>query len=185
MICAGVDVGSITAKAAVYDSESGRVLGTAGQLTGWSPREAGEAALTTAVRTAGLRRGDLVRVVGTGYGRVALPFADETVTFSCAKPVHLLPAGEPASGLLTIIDIGLDFGVEVPALQRLDRVDVASLWPVPGVTDDKYSRGVLGIIAGSENYSGAAVLAVCRGGCRGPCPGGGAGLARRAGHRVG
>jgi hydroxyethylthiazole kinase-like uncharacterized protein yjeF len=87
-------------------------------------------------------------------------FADETVTFSCAKPVHLLPAGEPASGLLTIIDIGLDFGVEVPALQRLDRVDVASLWPVPGVTDDKYSRGVLGIIAGSENFSGAAVLAV-------------------------
>lgn len=103
MICAGVDVGSITAKAAVYDSDSGRVLGTAGQLTGWSPREAGEAALTTAVQTAGLRRGDLVRVVGTGYGRVALPFVDETVTeISChARGAHFL-----VPGTRTVLDIG-------------------------------------------------------------------------------
>ena len=35
-------------------------------------------------------------------------FADETVTFGVAKPVHLLPATEPAVGRLTVIDIGLD-----------------------------------------------------------------------------
>ena len=34
-------------------------------------------------------------------------FADETVTFGVAKPVHLLPATEPAVGRLTVVDIGL------------------------------------------------------------------------------
>ena len=35
-------------------------------------------------------------------------FADETVTFGVAKPVHLLPATEPAVGVLTVVDIGVD-----------------------------------------------------------------------------
>lgn len=84
-------------------------------------------------------------------------FADETVTFGVAKPVHLLPASEPAVGRLTLVDIGLH--VEGPAdVERLDFDDVARLWPVPGPMDDKYSRGVLGVVAGSEDYTGAAVL---------------------------
>jgi hydroxyethylthiazole kinase-like uncharacterized protein yjeF len=84
-------------------------------------------------------------------------FADETVTFGVAKPVHLLPATEPAVGRLTLVDIGLQ--VEGPAeVERLDFDDVARLWPVPGPMDDKYSRGVLGVVAGSEDYTGAAVL---------------------------
>jgi hydroxyethylthiazole kinase-like uncharacterized protein yjeF len=41
---------------------------------------------------------------------------------------------------------------------RLDFADVARLWPVPTATDDKYSRGVLGVVAGGEDYTGAAVL---------------------------
>ncbi|WP_159448380.1 NAD(P)H-hydrate dehydratase [Demequina sp. NBRC 110052] len=36
--------------------------------------------------------------------------------------------------------------------------DVARLWPRPCHDDDKYSRGVLGIVAGSDAYPGAAVL---------------------------
>lgn len=38
--------------------------------------------------------------------------------------------------------------------------DVAAVWPVPDAGDDKYSRGVVGVVAGSEAYPGAAVLAV-------------------------
>lgn len=38
--------------------------------------------------------------------------------------------------------------------------EVRAVWPVPGPEDDKYSRGVLGIVAGSEAYPGAAALAV-------------------------
>ena len=85
-------------------------------------------------------------------------FADETVTFAVAKPVHLLPATEPAVGRLTVVDIGVD--VEGAAdVERLDHDDVSRLWPVPGPGADKYSRGVLGVIAGGDAYPGAAVLA--------------------------
>ncbi|GAB3449825.1 bifunctional ADP-dependent NAD(P)H-hydrate dehydratase/NAD(P)H-hydrate epimerase [Phycicoccus ginsengisoli] len=84
-------------------------------------------------------------------------FADETVTFGVAKPVHLLPATEPAVGALTLVDIGL--AVEGAAdVERLDFDDVADLWPVPGASADKYSRGVLGVVAGGESYPGAPVL---------------------------
>lgn len=87
-------------------------------------------------------------------------WADETVTFGTPKPVHLLPAGEPASGQLTVIDIGVDFSERQAAVERLVWDDVAALWPVPGPSDDKYSRGVLGVVAGGESYAGAAVLCV-------------------------
>jgi ADP-dependent NAD(P)H-hydrate dehydratase / NAD(P)H-hydrate epimerase len=84
-------------------------------------------------------------------------FADETVTFSVLKPVHLLPATEARAGRLTVVDIGLQIP-EPPEVVRLEHDDVGRLWPVPGPTDDKYSRGVLGIVAGSQDYPGAAVL---------------------------
>lgn len=86
-------------------------------------------------------------------------WADETVTFATPKPVHLLPAGENATGRLTVVDIGVEPPDEPAAVERLTWDDVASLWPVPGPTDDKYSRGVLGVVAGGEAYTGAAVLA--------------------------
>lgn len=84
-------------------------------------------------------------------------FADETVTFAVAKPVHLLPATEPAVGRLTVVDIGLEL-TGPPAVERVLRDDVARLWPVPSAADDKYSRGVLGVVAGGQEYPGAAVL---------------------------
>ena len=102
-------------------------------------------------------------------GAQAVPdavFADETVTFGVAKPVHLLPATEPSVGRLTVVDIGLEVDAP-PAVERVTRDDVPRLWPVPTAGDDKYSRGVLGVVAGGEQYTGAAVLcctaAVCSG----------------------
>jgi NAD(P)H-hydrate repair Nnr-like enzyme with NAD(P)H-hydrate dehydratase domain/NAD(P)H-hydrate repair Nnr-like enzyme with NAD(P)H-hydrate epimerase domain len=86
-------------------------------------------------------------------------FADETVTFSVAKPVHLLPPTEQACGLLTVVDIGIRPTGE-PVVRRLDHDDVAQRWPRPTASDDKYSRGVLGVVAGGESYPGAAVLTV-------------------------
>lgn len=85
-------------------------------------------------------------------------WADETVTFGTPKPVHLLPAGEAATGRLTVVDIGLEVDDVPAAVERLTWDDVTALWPVPGRGDDKYSRGVLGVVAGSEAYPGAAVL---------------------------
>ncbi|HMM93503.1 NAD(P)H-hydrate dehydratase [Phycicoccus sp.] len=83
--------------------------------------------------------------------------ADETVTFSVAKPVHLLPPTEQACGVLTVVDIGLEVATD-PVVRRLDHDDVARRWPVPVPSDDKYSRGVVGVVAGGESYTGAALL---------------------------
>ncbi len=103
-------------------------------------------------------------------------FADETVTFGVPKPVHLLPATEPAVGRLSVIDIGLQMPASLPpAVQRLERGDVGSWWPVPGPGDDKYSRGVLGVVAGGESYPGAAVL------CTSAAAQAGAGMVRYVG----
>ncbi|MDF8263179.1 NAD(P)H-hydrate dehydratase [Luteipulveratus flavus] len=86
-------------------------------------------------------------------------YADETVTFGLTKPVHLMPPTEPATGLLTVVDIGVP-EPSSPAVERLTYEDVARLWPVPTPTDDKYSRGVLGVVAGGEQYTGAPVMNV-------------------------
>ena len=94
-------------------------------------------------------------------------FADETVTFGVPKPVHLLPATSAACGVLTVVPIGLDLedededeadGRPAPAVRRLTRDDVAAVWPVPGPEDDKYTRGVVGVVAGGEDYTGAPLL---------------------------
>lgn len=83
--------------------------------------------------------------------------ADETVTFSVAKPVHLLPPTEQACGVLTVVEIGVA-PEGAPVVRRFDHDDVARRWPVPGPGDDKYSRGVVGIVAGGESFTGAALL---------------------------
>ncbi|MBW8171930.1 NAD(P)H-hydrate dehydratase [Ornithinimicrobium sp. Arc0846-15] len=43
-------------------------------------------------------------------------------------------------------------------LQQLDRSEAAALWPVPGPEDHKYTRGVVGVVAGCDAFPGAAVL---------------------------
>jgi hydroxyethylthiazole kinase-like uncharacterized protein yjeF len=93
-----------------------------------------------------------------GSGDDDAVWADETVTFGAPKPAHLLPPGEAATGRLTVVDIGVDLSDAEPAVERLTHADVARLWPVPDQGDDKYSRGVLGVVAGGEAYTGAAVL---------------------------
>jgi hydroxyethylthiazole kinase-like uncharacterized protein yjeF len=53
-----------------------------------------------------------------------------------------------------------DIGIEAhrPALRQLSNAEVAAMWPVPGPSDDKYSQGVVGVVAGSARYPGAGVL---------------------------
>lgn len=83
--------------------------------------------------------------------------ADLTVTFGGLKPGLLLPPGARAAGRVELVDLGLDLS-GVPAVARLEPDDVADLWPVPAPDAHKYTRGVVGIVAGSRAYAGAAVL---------------------------
>ncbi|MUL48503.1 NAD(P)H-hydrate dehydratase [Mycobacterium sp. CBMA293] len=81
------------------------------------------------------------------YVRAAL-----TVTFGGLKPV----LGLADCGRVELIDIGLD--LPEPALIGFEAHDVYPRWPVPHPTDDKYSQGVTGVLAGSATYPGAAIL---------------------------
>ncbi|MHA7262053.1 bifunctional ADP-dependent NAD(P)H-hydrate dehydratase/NAD(P)H-hydrate epimerase [Arthrobacter sp. TMN-37] len=97
-------------------------------------------------------------------GRVEGPVlrADATATFGAAKAGLLTGAGALAAGELNVIDIGLGLAngtAAEPAVRRLELSDAAALYRRPRATDHKYTRGVLGIAAGSEQYPGAAVLA--------------------------
>ncbi|MCL2424008.1 MAG: NAD(P)H-hydrate epimerase, partial [Micrococcales bacterium] len=94
---------------------------------------------------------------GTVRGTV-LP-ADLTVTFGAFKPGLLLPPGDRLAGRVELVEIGLDFSAATPAVRRLTGEDVAGLWPVPDHDAHKYTRGVLGLVAGTARYPGAGVLA--------------------------
>ncbi|MGW5396032.1 NAD(P)H-hydrate dehydratase [Streptomyces sp. NPDC003952] len=94
----------------------------------------------------------------TGEVAGAAVTADVTVTFGAYKPGLLIDPGASRAGVLHLVDIGLAFGP--PEAEALQHADVAALLPEPTAASDKYRRGVLGIVAGSSRYPGAAVLAV-------------------------
>ena len=82
--------------------------------------------------------------------------ADLTVTFGALKPGLLL--AQENVGELCLVDIGL--GLADGRVEQLEDADVAALLPQPKASDDKYTRGVVGVVAGSPAYTGAAVLTV-------------------------
>jgi ADP-dependent NAD(P)H-hydrate dehydratase / NAD(P)H-hydrate epimerase len=102
--------------------------------------------------------------------------ADVTVTFGSWKPCLLAPPAAYAAGDIVFVDVGLSpFLPQPPRWWRLSGADVAARWPVPQRRSHKYLRGVLGVVAGSDMYPGAAVLA-CSGAVRS-----GAGIVRYVG----
>lgn len=63
--------------------------------------------------------------------------------------------------MVEFVDIGLDGDLPGPDVEALQAADVARLLPAPDRESDKYRRGVVGVVAGSDSYPGAAVLTVC------------------------
>lgn len=84
--------------------------------------------------------------------------ADLTVTFGTHKIALLAGPAVAAAGVVHLVDIGLD--LPAAAVEALQRDDVVGMLPAPTPAGHKYSRGVLGVAAGSAGYPGAAVLAV-------------------------
>lgn len=96
--------------------------------------------------------------VDTGRTPAAHVTADLTVTFGTHKAAHLVGPAAAACGAVHLVDLGLDLP---PApLESLQPADVARLVRRPGPTDHKYTRGVVGVRAGSAQYPGAALLCV-------------------------
>ena len=101
-IVAGVDIGSLSAKAIIMD-ESGRVLGSAIASTGANSRATAEIVFGEALDRARLTLDDVQEIVVTGYGRVSFAHPARKVTeIAChaAGAHHLVP------GTRTVIDIG-------------------------------------------------------------------------------
>jgi ADP-dependent NAD(P)H-hydrate dehydratase / NAD(P)H-hydrate epimerase len=99
--------------------------------------------------------------------------ADVTVTFGTHKICHLVEPAASACGVVQLVDIGLDLPeADVTAFQS---DDVANLLPVPPAEAQKYTRGVVGVRAGSARYPGAGVLSASAAAC------GLAGMVRYAG----
>ncbi len=111
----------------------------------------------------------------TGEVAGAAVSADVTVTFGTYKPGLLVDPGAERAGVVELVDIGLAPSLPDPVLEALQTPDVAGLLPRAGRESDKYARGVVGVAAGSDRYTGASVL------CVGGAVNGGAGMVRYVG----
>lgn len=101
---------------------------------------------------------DVASGVDVDTGEVDGPHVDAavTVTFGTHKIAHLVDPAARAGGAVHLVDIGLDLPeAQVTALQA---DDVARLLPVPDPGAHKYTRGVVGVRAGSDEFPGAGVL---------------------------
>jgi hydroxyethylthiazole kinase-like uncharacterized protein yjeF len=96
----------------------------------------------------------------TGEVAGAAVRAQVTVTMGARKIGLLVDPGADRAGLVELVDIGLSPYLPGPGVSSLDGADVGAMLPSPGGESDKYRRGVLGVAAGSDLYTGAAVLAV-------------------------
>ncbi len=103
--------------------------------------------------------------------------AELTVTFGVLKPGLVVPPGSWRAGLVHLVDIGLAAELDAvePVTVLMDAAGAAPHVPVPGRADDKYTRGVVGVVAGSTAYPGAGIL------CTGASRFGGVGMVRYAG----
>ena len=101
MHVAGVDIGSLTAKAVIL--EDTLVKATSLVPTGHNSRQAGRRALDLALEQGGVTEDTLEGVVATGYGRLAVDFSTERVTeITChAKGAHCTNPGARS-----VIDLG-------------------------------------------------------------------------------
>ena len=99
--------------------------------------------------------------------------ADVTVTFGAIKPGLLIDPGAGHAGAVELVDIGLGpYLTDGPCAAAPQRDDISALLPRPQAESDKYRRGVLGLLAGSDRFTGAVLLST------GGAVRGGAGMVR-------
>lgn len=100
MYSIGIDTGSVATKGVLFNGE---IVGELTIPTGWSPKKASEEVLDTLIKNAGITRNQVKKIIGTGYGRISMDFADKTVTeITChGRGAHFLN-----NKTRTIIDIG-------------------------------------------------------------------------------
>lgn len=84
--------------------------------------------------------------------------ADHTVTFGGLKTELIDPRVTAFTGTVHLVDIGLELDENQATAEVVDTDDLNADFPRPQPQGHKYSRGVVGVLAGSEEYPGAGVL---------------------------
>lgn len=101
MIAAGVDIGSTTSKAVLLDDH--RIISKCIIITGAESAKAAELVLHEILNLANLSLPDIGYIIATGYGRVIVPYAKETITeLTC----HARGANWLFPSVKTILDMG-------------------------------------------------------------------------------
>ena len=77
-ITAGIDIGSITAKALILQGDT--IVATRVQFTGYNAKKAGREVMDALLAETGISFKRLDAVVATGYGRNSVNFADKAIT---------------------------------------------------------------------------------------------------------
>jgi len=75
---AGIDIGSMTTKCVITDNVN--IVGSIMVPTNSDPKGSGIEALESLLNKTGFKRSDILRIVGTGYGRISLDIFDHTAT---------------------------------------------------------------------------------------------------------
>jgi predicted CoA-substrate-specific enzyme activase len=101
MLYAGIDIGSTAAKAVLMNETRDEILERKLMPSGWNSKETANE-LMNWLLSLGYSR-DEMRITATGYGRVSVPYADNTLTeITCHGRGASFLGGEN----LTVIDIG-------------------------------------------------------------------------------
>ncbi|HAS84160.1 MAG TPA: 2-hydroxyglutaryl-CoA dehydratase [Verrucomicrobia bacterium] len=104
MITAGLDIGSTTSKAVLYDGV--RILGTAVIPNLALPSDSARCVFDAGLLSAGLDRSRVEAVAATGYGRRLAGFGDLVVTEIKACALGVGHAGSPHGPIRTVLDLG-------------------------------------------------------------------------------
>ena len=78
MISAGIDIGSLTTKCAFYDGK--KMIGYFISRSGHEFERVGSEVYQKALETTGIKENEVDIIIGTGYGRYSIPFANKTIT---------------------------------------------------------------------------------------------------------
>jgi len=101
LITAGIDIGSSSAQAVIMQND--KIISFSNTNAGIDKKETAYKVLDLALQGTGISRKDIKYVVGTGYGRYQVPFANKNVTeITChARGAHFF-----FPGARTVLDMG-------------------------------------------------------------------------------
>lgn len=102
IVTAGIDIGSVSSQAVILTD--GELFAYSNMRTGSDSPESARKAMNWALEGTGMKLEDIKYIVGTGYGRVNVPFANKTITeISChARGANYMYG----STVRTLLDMG-------------------------------------------------------------------------------